>query len=128
MSNHSINAARLLGRLRALGAIGRDEEEGSSASLPPTRTSFARDQLVAWLTDAGLQIAIDRIGNIFGIWAPEGVSDEEPLLLGSHIDTVINAGIYDGCYGVLSALEVIQTLKGEEFPPSRPVVLAAFHQ
>lgn len=47
-------------------------------------------------------------------------------MLGSHIDTVINAGIYDGCYGVLSGLEVIQTLKSAGFQPSRPLVVAAF--
>ncbi|CDM62646.1 N-carbamoyl-L-amino acid hydrolase (plasmid) [Rhizobium favelukesii] len=47
-------------------------------------------------------------------------------MLGSHIDTVIDAGIYDGCYGVLSALEVIQTLKEDGFAPSRPIVVAAF--
>jgi beta-ureidopropionase / N-carbamoyl-L-amino-acid hydrolase len=126
MSNHSINAARLLARLRALGAIGRDGE-GKLVRLAASDTDkLGRDQLVAWLTDAGLQVAIDRIGNIFGIWAPEGASDDQPLMLGSHIDTVINAGIYDGCYGVLSGLDVIETLKGEGFSPSRPVVVAAF--
>ena len=126
MSNHSINAARLLARLRSLGAIGRDGE-GRLVRLAASDTDkLGRDQLVAWLTDAGLQVAIDRIGNIFGIWAPEGASDDQPLMLGSHIDTVINAGIYDGCYGVLSGLEVIETLKGEGFSPSRPVVVAAF--
>jgi beta-ureidopropionase / N-carbamoyl-L-amino-acid hydrolase len=126
MSNHSINAARLLARLRSLGAIGRDGE-GRLVRLAASDTDkLGRDQLVAWLTDAGLQVAIDRIGNIFGIWAPEGASDDQPLMLGSHIDTVIDAGIYDGCYGVLSGLEVIETLKGEGYSPSRPVVVAAF--
>jgi acetylornithine deacetylase/succinyl-diaminopimelate desuccinylase-like protein len=47
-------------------------------------------------------------------------------MLGSHIDTVINAGIYDGCYGVLSGLEVIETLKEAGFVPSRPIAVAAF--
>jgi N-carbamoyl-L-amino-acid hydrolase len=47
-------------------------------------------------------------------------------MLGSHIDTVIDAGIYDGCYGVLAALEVIQTLKAQGFASSRPVVVVAF--
>jgi N-carbamoyl-L-amino-acid hydrolase len=47
-------------------------------------------------------------------------------MLGSHIDTVIGAGIYDGCYGTLSGLEVIETLKAEGLTPSRPTVVAAF--
>lgn len=126
MSNHSINAARLLGRLCTLGAIGRDGEGRLVRLAASDADKLGRDQLVAWLTDAGLRVAVDRIGNIFGIWAAEGASDDQPLMLGSHIDTVINAGIYDGCYGVLSGLEVIETLKGEGFTPSRPVVVAAF--
>ncbi|MFC3721940.1 Zn-dependent hydrolase [Neoaquamicrobium sediminum] len=126
MSKQTINAARLLGRLRTLGSIGLDDE-GRLVRLAASDTDrLGRDQFVAWLKQAGLQVAIDRIGNVFGIWAPEAVADRQPLMLGSHIDTVINAGIYDGCYGVLSGLEVIETLKEEGFQPSRPIVVAAF--
>jgi N-carbamoyl-L-amino-acid hydrolase len=46
--------------------------------------------------------------------------------MGSHIDTVIDAGIFDGCYGVLAGLEVIQTLKEAGFPAGRPLVVGAF--
>jgi beta-ureidopropionase / N-carbamoyl-L-amino-acid hydrolase len=87
---------------------------------------LGRDQFVAWIREAGLEVEIDRIGNIFGIWRPEAVSESAPLMLGSHIDTVINAGIYDGCYGVISGLEVIATLKEAGFNPVRPIVVAAF--
>ncbi|SDM43950.1 N-carbamoyl-L-amino-acid hydrolase [Ensifer sp. YR511] len=71
-------------------------------------------------------MAVDQIGNIFGIWRSEENSGEAPIMLGSHIDTVINAGIYDGCYGVLAALEVIETLKDRGVTPARPIVVAAF--
>jgi N-carbamoyl-L-amino-acid hydrolase len=126
MDNHSINAARLLGRIHTLGAIGRNED-GRLVRLAASDTEkLGRDQFVTWLTDAGLEVAVDRIGNIFGIWAPEGTVDKQPLMLGSHIDTVINAGIYDGCYGVLSGLEVIETLKAEGFVPARPIIVVAF--
>jgi N-carbamoyl-L-amino-acid hydrolase len=126
MSNMSIDASRLLGRLAELGAIGRDAD-GRLVRLAASGTDkLGRDRLVAWIEAAGLELAIDRIGNIFGIWAPAGTEDRPPLLLGSHIDTVIDAGIYDGCYGVLSALEVIETLKASGFIPSRPIAVAAF--
>jgi beta-ureidopropionase / N-carbamoyl-L-amino-acid hydrolase len=46
--------------------------------------------------------------------------------MGSHLDTVIDAGIYDGCYGVLSGLEVIETLKSAGFVPARAVAVATF--
>lgn len=126
MNTGSITARRLLGRIHELGDIGRDEA-GRLVRLAASDTEkLGRDRLLAWLREAGLQIAIDRIGNIFGIWAPESAGGNAALMLGSHIDTVINAGIYDGCYGVLAGLEVIETLKSAGFQPARPVVVAAF--
>ncbi|TGR60655.1 M20/M25/M40 family metallo-hydrolase, partial [Mesorhizobium sp. M2D.F.Ca.ET.223.01.1.1] len=68
----------------------------------------------------------DRIGNIFGIWKTGANEGEAPVMLGSHIDTVIDAGIYDGCYGVLAGLEAIESLKEAGFVPVRPLVVAAF--
>ena len=47
-------------------------------------------------------------------------------MIGSHIDTVIDAGVYDGCYGVLAGLEVLSTLRNAGFVPSRPIAVAAF--
>ncbi|WP_026621503.1 beta-ureidopropionase / N-carbamoyl-L-amino-acid hydrolase (plasmid) [Ensifer sp. WSM1721] len=126
MNNQSINPTRLLGRLAELGAIGRDPG-GRLTRLAASDTEKAgRDRFAYWIEAAGLDIAIDRIGNVFGIWNPEGVADAAPLMLGSHIDTVIDAGIYDGCYGVLAGLEVIEALKEAGFSPSRPITVAAF--
>ena len=125
MSNRSIDASRLLAHIAELGGIGRNPD-GKLARLAASDTDrLGRDKFVTWLKDAGLDVAVDRIGNIFGIWSV-GAEIENPVMIGSHIDTVINAGIYDGCYGVLSGLEVIQTLRQEGFKPSRPIVVAAF--
>ncbi|MBB4478321.1 Zn-dependent hydrolase [Rhizobium etli] len=126
MSEISINSQRLLGRILELGDIGRDDD-GRLIRLAASDTEkLGRDKFVSWIEQAGLEVAVDRIGNIFGIWKPAAVSKQAPLMLGSHIDTVINAGIYDGCYGVLSGLEVIETLVAAGFQPSRPIVVAAF--
>ncbi|MDV4154786.1 Zn-dependent hydrolase [Rhizobium brockwellii] len=126
MTGQSIDVARLLGRIRTLGEIGRDTD-GRLIRLAASDTEkLGRDRFVGWIQGAGLEVAVDRIGNIFGIWKPEGTVDAAPLMLGSHIDTVIGAGIYDGCYGTLSGLEVIETLKAEGLTPSRPIVVAAF--
>jgi len=126
MDSLSVNDDRLLGRLRRLGEIGRDEQGRLIRVAASDTEKLGRDQFVAWLEEVGLEVAIDRIGNIFGIWRSNYHQGEAPLMLGSHIDTVINAGIYDGCYGVLSGLEVIATLKESGFTPSRPIVVAAF--
>lgn len=126
MTAPAIQAERLLGRLRELGTIGRDEDGRLSRLAASDADKAGRDSLVRWLDEAGLDVAVDRIGNIFGVWQPEGVEARAPLLLGSHIDSVIDAGIYDGCYGVLSGLEVIEVLKSSGLRPERPLAVAAF--
>lgn len=126
MTLSSIDAARLLGRLRELGDIGRDADGRLTRLAASDAERDGRDRFVSWLEAAGLDVAVDRIGNIFGIWATKDIADRPPLMLGSHIDTVINAGIYDGCYGVLAGLEVIETLKASGYMPARPIVVAAF--
>lgn len=126
MPSSSIDAARLIGRIRELGDIGRDAEGRLTRLAGSDNDKAGRDRLVAWIEEAGLDVAIDRIGNIFGIWRDDANGGEAPVMLGSHIDTVINAGIYDGCYGVLAGLEVIETLKSSGATPARPIVVAAF--
>ncbi|WP_201834757.1 Zn-dependent hydrolase [Microvirga zambiensis] len=126
MTRLSIDAERLLGRLRELGQIGRDADGRLVRLAGSDADKAGRDAFVAWLRTAGLEVAIDRIGNIFGIWKNGANADAAPVLLGSHIDTVIDAGIYDGCYGVLSGLEVIETLKEAGYDPARPIAVAAF--
>ncbi|WP_046861556.1 Zn-dependent hydrolase [Microvirga massiliensis] len=126
MIDLAINAERLLARIREFGQIGRDRD-GKLVRLAGSDADKAgRDTLVAWLREAGLEAAVDRVGNIFGIWKNADNAGEAPVLLGSHIDTVIDAGIYDGCYGVLSGLEVIETLKAAGFASARPIAVAAF--
>lgn len=126
MSHLSIDDARLLNRIRELGEIGRDAEGRLTRLAASDADKLGRDRLCGWIREAGLELILDRIGNIFGLWATGTNASEAPILLGSHIDSVIDAGIYDGCYGVLAALEAIATLKAAGFQPSRPIAVAAF--
>ncbi|MGA3130119.1 MAG: Zn-dependent hydrolase, partial [Terracidiphilus sp.] len=70
----------------------------------------ARAYVKGLCEDAGLSISQDAIGNTFARW--EG-SDPAlaPVGTGSHIDAIPNAGLYDGCVGVLGGLEAIRVLK-----------------
>ena len=122
----SIDAERLLGHIRDLGRVGRDAE-GRLTRLAATDADKAgRDLFLGWMRDAGLETHCDRVGNLFGVWRPEGTDGAAATLMGSHIDSVIDAGVYDGCYGVLAGLEVIETLQGSGFQPARPLAVAAF--
>ncbi|MDQ0474091.1 Zn-dependent hydrolase [Labrys wisconsinensis] len=124
MSTISIDGDRLLGRIRTLGGIGRDEAGRLTRLAATDADKLGRDAFVAWSRDAGLDVRIDRIGNLFAIWG--GGQGHAPLMIGSHIDTVIDAGMFDGCYGVLAGLEVVQTLAETGVSPDRPIVVAAF--
>ena len=124
MSAPSIDGARLLARLRQLGEVGRDAAGRLARTAASDADKAGRDQLVAWLHGAGLDVVVDRVGNVFGLWPVEGGG--APVMLGSHVDTVVDAGIYDGSYGVLAALAVMEALRAAGFRPARPLMLAAF--
>lgn len=126
MTALSIDADRLLARIIRLGEIGRDENGRLTRLAASDADKAARDALAEWIVAAGLELAIDRLGNIFGVWRRADRRDVAPVMIGSHIDTVVDAGIYDGCYGVLAGLEAIETLAGAGFVPHRPIVVAAF--
>ena len=122
---NAIDANRLIDRLKDLGATGRDEAGRLSRLAATDADRDGRDLLCSWLKEAGLRIEIDRIGNIYGFWEPEG-SAGDPVTMGSHIDTVIDAGVYDGCYGVLSGVAVIEAMQQAGLRPVRPVVVVAY--
>jgi beta-ureidopropionase / N-carbamoyl-L-amino-acid hydrolase len=122
----TVNAERLLRRLGELGQKGREPDGRLVRLAGSDADKLGRDVVAGWMHDIGLDVVVDRIGNLFGIWTSAASGESKPLLLGSHIDTVINAGIYDGCYGVIAGLEVIETLRSSGFAPRRPIAVAAF--
>ena len=77
----------------------------------------ALDRVVAWMGEAGLETRLDAVGNLFGRWA--GRSGAPRVLTGSHVDTTLNAGRYDGVLGVLGAIEAVRALRERGFAPRR---------
>jgi N-carbamoyl-L-amino-acid hydrolase len=117
------DAARLSARLAALAELG-DTRDGGCCRLALTDEDQAgRDLVVTWMRDLGLEVTIDAIGNVVGLW---GEGRGAPVMTGSHIDTVRTGGRYDGNYGVLAGLEVIETLKQAGYTPARPLAVAFF--
>ena len=121
-----IDGRRLIKNIEDLGKTGLDAQGRRSRTAASDADKAARDLVCMWMEEAGMRIAVDKIGNIFGIWDNPDNKDEEPFMTGSHIDTVINAGKYDGCLGVLAGIEIVRTLKENGVEPVRPVVVAAF--
>jgi beta-ureidopropionase / N-carbamoyl-L-amino-acid hydrolase len=123
---YKVDTLRLLRNLNDLGKIGRREGlKGVTRLALSEQDGKARDLLVSWMEDEDLAVAVDPIGNIFGL-RDGTVPGLKPVLMGSHIDTVIDAGIYDGAYGVLSALEVIRRLNEEGVETRHPLGVAVF--
>jgi len=67
-------------------------------------------QLCEWMRSAGLRVEIDAIGNVVGRY-PSPASEAQALIVGSHYDTVTNAGLFDGRLGILTALVVTEHLR-----------------
>lgn len=120
----TIDETKLTERLKELGNAGRDSGGELSRLAASTADKLGRDLVVKWMNDADLAVSIDKVGNIIGTW-PAG-NTEAPLAIGSHIDSVINAGIYDGCYGVIAGLSVIQAFQHAGVVPDRPIAVIVF--
>lgn len=117
-----IDFSRLKEDILALSQFGRDKKGGI------TRPSFSQADLEAreWLKEkikeGGLFFRQDGAGNIFGRLEGKG----KTIMIGSHIDTVVNGGMFDGSIGVLSALECLRRIKEEGLNLSKSLEIASF--
>jgi N-carbamoyl-L-amino-acid hydrolase len=120
-----IDGARLLQLLDELAAIGADERGGvTRPGLGPAEYA-ARQYLAAYATRAGLVPHLDEAGNLI-VRRPGARPDVPVLLMGSHIDTVLNGGRLDGAYGVVAAIEVLRTLNDNDRPGRYEPAAVAF--
>jgi N-carbamoyl-L-amino-acid hydrolase len=87
--------------------------------------ALGRQRACAWFEQAGLQIRLDRIGNL---WARREGTDSAlaPVVCGSHLDTVPSGGAFDGALGVLAGLEVVRTLNDAGVTTRRSLEIAVF--
>lgn len=101
-------AARVMARADELAAISETPDALIRVYLSPQHLE-ANQRAARWMTQAGMTVWQDSVGNICGRY--EGEQEGAPaILLGSHLDTVRNAGRYDGMLGVLAAIEVVHGL------------------
>src|SRR3954447_23296880 len=77
------------------------------------------------MRDAGLHTRLDAFGNLFGRWTGSD-PDAATVLTGSHVDTTLNAGRYDGVLGVLGGIEAVHALRAEGIAPRRSIEVVAW--
>jgi N-carbamoyl-L-amino-acid hydrolase len=115
----------LLEQLHALAQIGLQDDGACSRLALTDQDRMGRDWLVDVMKSLDLNVHIDQIGNLFGIF--EGAEPElDPIMTGSHIDTVRTVGRDDGCLGVLAGLEIIRCMQAAGIKPRRSLVVCAF--
>ena len=119
----SVNGARLMKRIMALAEVGAIAGGGCNRLALTDADRDGRDVVVAWMHDLGLEVVVDAVGNVVGTWA---VGEGKAVMTGSHIDTVRTGGKYDGNYGVLAGLEVIETCQQAGIVPPRPLAVGIF--
>jgi N-carbamoyl-L-amino-acid hydrolase len=111
---------------RDLAPVGRSASSGGYFRQP---WASAEAELRAWFTAAGesrgLTVETDGIGNQVAWWAPASASGKG-VLTGSHLDSVLDGGAYDGPLGVVSALAAVDTLRARGFEPARPLGIGVF--
>jgi acetylornithine deacetylase/succinyl-diaminopimelate desuccinylase-like protein len=96
---------RLLERLDELYAIGGGP--GANRPHPSAAEDEAHRRAATWLAEAGLEVEVDRHGNLFG-HAPGSGPGTRSVWTGSHLDTVPQGGRFDGALGVVAAIEVVE--------------------
>ena len=118
-----VDGARLWQSLMDLARIGATETGGVCRLALTDLDRQGRDQVVQWGRAAGLQVTVDRIGNVFMRRAGRNGA-LAPVVAGSHIDTQPTGGKFDGNYGVLAALEVVRTLDDHGIVTEAPIEVA----
>ncbi|MFO1081452.1 MAG: Zn-dependent hydrolase [Reyranellaceae bacterium] len=115
-----IDAQRLWDSLERSAEIGRFRDTGLRRLALSDEDRRMRDLFVGWAREAGCSVEIDRLGNIF---ARRAGSDPSlpPVAIGSHLDTQICGGRYDGILGVLCGLEVVRTLNDRALVTKRGI-------
>jgi N-carbamoyl-L-amino-acid hydrolase len=119
-----IDGKRIWDDLMALAAITDPEK-------PYTRRSFSPRFLEgrAWLRqrfeEAGLTVRLDTGGNLIGRLAGS-LADPNPIVMGSHSDTVPSGGRFDGPAGIIAALEVVRAFRDEGYKPRYPIEVVDF--
>ncbi len=114
-------AADVLARCAMLGEIS-EEPDRLTRRVATQALAKAGEVVAGWMEDAGMSTRRDAVGNVIGRHG----GGERPLVLGSHLDTVPNAGTFDGPLGIVAAIAVVERLAAGGPQPSCPVEVVAF--
>jgi N-carbamoyl-L-amino-acid hydrolase len=120
-----VNGDRLWSRLMQMAAIGATPRGGCNRQALTDADMAGRKLLSHWAEAAGCRTRVDAVGNLF--IRRVGTDDALPVVMtGSHLDTQPTGGKFDGVYGVLAGLEVIESLNDRALATLHPIELSVW--
>jgi allantoate deiminase len=106
-------------------ALHTEEPGRLTRTYLTTMQREAAETLIGWMQQAGMKARMDEIGNVIGRY--EALAPNAPaVLVGSHFDTVVNAGIYDGNYGIIAGIACVKALNQQGIRLPHAIEIVAF--
>jgi beta-ureidopropionase / N-carbamoyl-L-amino-acid hydrolase len=125
MSGPGIDGGRLWSSLMELARIGATPKGGVRRVTLTPADREGRERFALWCREAGLELRVDAIGNMFARRAGKDAG-AAPVVMGSHLDTQPNGGRFDGAYGVMAGLEVVRALNDAGITTRTPLEVACW--
>lgn len=113
-SDSTARAETVISRCQTLARFSEDVDSTRRTFLSPPMRDCHRE-IATWLSPLAVSVTIDAAGNLRGLY-PANHPNAPRLLIGSHLDTVPNAGAYDGILGVVLAIALLETFEGRRLP------------
>jgi allantoate deiminase len=111
---HLSRAKEVIARCQSLALLTEDPPRICRTFLSPPMRACHR-QIEDWMRPLEMAVTVDAAGNLRGLY-PGADGTDRRLLIGSHLDTVPDAGAYDGILGVMLAISLVESLKGRRLP------------
>lgn len=120
-----VNGPRLWASLMEMAQVGATARGGVRRLALTDEDRRGRDLFAHWCREAGMTVRVDAVGNLFA--RRDGVdAAQNPVLIGSHLDTQPEGGCFDGVYGVLAALELVRTLNDHGIVTGKPIDIVSW--
>lgn len=121
----SVDRDRLWRRLMEMAAIGARTDGGVNRQALSAEDARARQLMVAWAEELGLEPSTDEIGNLYLRLAGSD-RHADPVLTGSHLDSQPSGGKFDGAYGVIAGVEALEAIARAGIETRRPIEVVAW--